>query len=83
MRRGSLKGYAGIINRVVKIAGVVKEHLISGTPETTFEQALRDNWPFEDHDAKSKLRIVTDKGVDVTKSTLSSHEGTVLVEFLE
>ena len=58
------------------------EHFISGTPETTFEQALRDNWPFEDRDIKSKLRIMTDDGKDVTKSTLLSHEGTVLVEFL-
>lgn len=58
------------------------EHFISGTPETTFGQALRDNWPFEDRDIKSKWRIVTDTGVDVTKSALSSHEGTVMVEFL-
>jgi hypothetical protein len=59
------------------------EYFISGTPETTFEQALRDNWPFQDRDIKTKLRIVTDKGEDVTKSTLLSHEGTVMVEFLE
>jgi hypothetical protein len=58
------------------------EYFISGTPETTFEQALLDNWPFEEHDSDSKFRIITDKGKDVTKSTLSSHEGTVLVEFL-
>jgi hypothetical protein len=58
------------------------EHFISGTPDTTFEEALRDNWPFEDRDSKSRLRIMTDKGVDITKSALSSHEGTVLVEFL-
>jgi len=83
VRRGSLKGYSGRINRVVKIKGDRVEHFIHGTPETTFEQALRNNWPFEDHDVKkSKLRLVTEKGVDVTKSTLSSHEGTVLVEFL-
>jgi hypothetical protein len=83
VRRGSLKGYSGRINRVVKIKGDRIEHFIHGTPETTFEQALRNNWPFEDHDVKkSKLRIVTETGEDVTKSTLSSHEGTVLVEFL-
>jgi hypothetical protein len=82
VRRGELKGYKGKITRVVKIAGARMEYFISGTPETTFEQALRDNWPFEDRDAKSKLKITTDKGKDVTKSTLLSHEGTVLVEFL-
>jgi hypothetical protein len=83
MRRGGLKGYSGRITRVVKLPGARTEHFINGTPETTFEQALRDNWPFEDHDAKkSKLRIVTDTGEDVTKSKLSSHEGTVMVEFL-
>jgi hypothetical protein len=59
------------------------EYSISDAPEIQFEQALRDNWPFEDHDTKkSKFRIVTDTGKDVTKSTRSSHEGTVLVEFL-
>ena len=82
MRRGGLKGYQGKITRVVKIAGARMEYFISGTPETTFEQALRDNWPFKDRDVKSKLKIMTDKGKDVTKSTLLSHEGTVLVEFL-
>ncbi|MHA2357086.1 MAG: hypothetical protein ACXADC_18090 [Candidatus Thorarchaeota archaeon] len=83
MRRGKLKGFKGTINRVVKIPEAGREFFISGTPETTFEQALRDNWPLEDKDIESKLRIVTDTGVDVTKSALSSHEGTVLVEFLE
>jgi hypothetical protein len=82
MRRGGLKGYSGIINRVVKIQGERMEYFIHGTPETTFEQALRNNWPFKDHDKKSKLKLVTKTGVDVTKSALSSHEGTVLVEFL-
>ena len=83
MRRGSLKGYSGRINRVVKKKDDRIEHFIHGTPKTTFEQALRDNWPFEGHDVKkSKFRIVTEKGDDVTKSTLISHEGTVLVEFL-
>ncbi|MHA1936400.1 MAG: hypothetical protein ACW97A_14090 [Candidatus Thorarchaeota archaeon] len=71
MRRGSLKGYGGKINRVIKIPEDRTEYFISGTPETTFEQALRDNWPFEDRDNDSKLRIVTDAGVDVTKRTLS------------
>jgi len=83
VRRGSLKGYGGRINRVVKIKGERMEYFIYGSPETTFEQALRDNWPFIGRDAKkSKLKIVTDKGADVTKSALSSHEGTVMVEFL-
>ena len=82
VRRGSLKGYGNRVNRVVKIPGARMEHFIYGTPETTFEQALRDNWPFKDRDIKSKWKIVTDKGVDVTKSALSSHEGTVMVEFL-
>jgi len=83
VRRGELKGYKGRITRVVKISEARMEHFISGTPETTFEQALRNNWPFVDHDIKkSKWRIVTDTGADVTKSVLSSHEGTVMVEFL-
>ncbi|TFG97154.1 hypothetical protein E4H12_09375 [Candidatus Thorarchaeota archaeon] len=82
MRRGSLKGYSGSINRVIKIKGERMEYFISGSPETTFEQAMRDNWPFEEHDSKSKFRIITDSGVDVTKSALSSHEGTVLIEFI-
>ena len=42
------------------------EYFIHGTPQTTFEQALRDNWPFVDRDIKSKLRIVTETGADVT-----------------
>ncbi len=82
MRRGSLKGYSGRVNRVVKIPRASVEHFIYGTPETTFGQALRNNWPFEDQGIKSKWRIVTEKGADVTNSALSSHEGTVLVEFL-
>lgn len=82
MRRGRLKGYKGSINRVDKIPEARMEHFISGTPETTFEETLRDDWPFEDKDIKSKWRIVSDRGEDVTKRALSSHEGTVLVEFL-
>jgi hypothetical protein len=58
------------------------EYFISGTPETTFGQALLDNWPFEERDSESKFRIVTPTEEDVTESTLLSHEGTVLVEFL-
>jgi len=82
VRRGSLKGYRGNINRVIKIKGERMEYFISGSPKTTFEQALRDNWPFEEHDSKSKFRLVTPTGEDVTKNALSSHEGTVLIEFL-
>jgi len=83
VRRGELKGYKGRITRVVKIPEARMEHFISGAPDTTFDQALRNNWPFADRDIKkSKWRIVTDKGADVTKSALSSHEGTVMVEFL-
>jgi hypothetical protein len=82
VRRGKLKGYGGKITRVVKISGARMEYFISGKPEATFEEALRDNWPFEDRDVKCKLRIMTEKGVDITKNALSSHEGTVFVEFL-
>ena len=82
MRRGELKGYKDKITRVVRIPGA-REYFISGKPESTFEKALRDNWPFEDHDIeKSKFRIMSDKGEDVTNHTLESHEGTVMVEFL-
>lgn len=84
MRRGSLKGYSGRINRVVKVPGARMEYFVYGKPETTFEEALRDNWPFDDHDVKkSKFRIMTATGEDVTKSELISHEGTVLVEFIQ
>ena len=82
MRRGSLNGYNGSINRVIKIKGKRMEYFISGSPETTFEEATQDNWPFEEYDSKSKFRIVTKKGVDVTKNALSSHAGTVLIEFI-
>jgi len=82
LRRGKLKGYKGKITRVIKIPGARMEYFISGTPETTFEEALRDNWPFEDRDIKCNFRIMTEQGVDITKNALSSHEGTVLVEFL-
>ncbi|MGY5879331.1 MAG: hypothetical protein RTV31_03725 [Candidatus Thorarchaeota archaeon] len=83
MRRGSLKGYHGSINRVVKIKGERMEYFIYGEPDMTFEQALRNSWPWEERDKKkTKVRIVSDTGEDVTESTLLSHEGTVLVEFL-
>ena len=83
MRRGSLKGYSGSINRVVKVKGERMEYFIYGGPDMTFEQALRNSWPWEERDKKkTKVRIVSDTGVDVTKSSLLSHEGTVLVEFL-
>jgi hypothetical protein len=83
MRRGSLKGYSGSINRVVKIKGERMEYFIHGSTETTFEQALRDSWPWENRDKKkTKIRIVSDTGEDVTKSSLLSHEGTVFVEFI-
>ena len=83
MRRGSLKGYDDSINRVVNIKGERMEYFISGPPEMTFEEALHDSWPWEDRDKKkTKVRIVSATGEDVTKSTLSSHEGTVFVEFL-
>ena len=77
----TMNGYSGRVNRVVKIPEARMEHFICGTPGTTFGQALRNNWPFKDHDIESKWRIVTEKGADVTNSALSSHEGTVLVEF--
>ena len=83
MRRGSLKGYSGNINRAVKIKGERREYFIHGLPDMTFEKALRDSWPWDDRDKKkTKIRIVSDTGEDVTKSTLLSHEGTVFVEFI-
>ena len=83
MRRGSLKGYSVSINRVVKIKGENMEYFIYGSPDITFEEALHDSWPWEERDKKkTKVRIVSDTGEDVTESTLLSHEGTVLVEFL-
>ncbi|MHA1137448.1 MAG: hypothetical protein ACTSSE_13265 [Candidatus Thorarchaeota archaeon] len=83
MKRRNLKGYSGTINRVIKLKGERMEYFIYGSPDMTFEQALYDNWPWEDRDKKkTKVRIVSDSGEDVTKRTLLSHEGTVLVEFL-
>ena len=52
MRRGNLKGYSGTINRVVKIRGERMEYFITGSPDMTFEQALRNNWPWEHRDKK-------------------------------
>ncbi len=82
MRRGSLKGFEGKINRVVRIKGAKMEYFISGVEDDTYEDAVRDSWPFENHKAKEKWRILSATGEDLTKSKLSSHAGTVIIEFL-
>ena len=59
------------------------EYFIYGSPDMTFEQALRNSWPWEKPDKKkTKVRIVSDTGEEITKTPLLNHEGTVLVEFL-
>ncbi|MDF1539859.1 MAG: hypothetical protein P1Q69_13245 [Candidatus Thorarchaeota archaeon] len=82
MRRGSLKGFKGEIQRVVKIKDTKKEYFITGKEDDTYEKALRDSWPFEEYDVKDKWRIVSSTGEDLTKSELSSHAGTVILEFI-
>ncbi len=83
MRRGSLKGFEGSITRVVKTKGSHREYFIKGEPDTSFKDALIESWPFIDHNDDEKWKIVTPSGEDITEKTLSSHEGTVIVEFLK
>ena len=59
------------------------EHFIYGSPDMTFEEALRESWPWEHYNKKkTKVRIMSATGEDVTNNTLLSHEGTMLVEFI-
>ncbi len=83
MRRGSLKGYIGEITRVVKIQGTKKEFFIKGKEESTYEEVLRNSWQLKDHDVNGNWRVLSASGDDLTKSKLSSYEGTVLLEFIE
>lgn len=82
MRRGSLKGFEGEITRVARVKGTKREYFIKGEEESTFEEAIRQSWPFKDHDVNSKWRVVSSSGEDLTKSKLSSHDRTVTIEFL-
>ncbi|MHA2425420.1 MAG: hypothetical protein ACXAEF_11580 [Candidatus Thorarchaeota archaeon] len=82
MRRGSLKGYQGKITRVVKILDTKKEFFISGHEDGTFEETIRESWPFEDRDVKDKWRVVSSSGEDLTKSKLGSHSDIVILEFI-
>ncbi len=82
MRRGSLKGFAGSINRVVKMKGTKDEFFIKGHEDSTFEEAIRDSWPFEKNDLKKKWKVVSESGEELTKSKLSSYDRTVIFEFV-
>ncbi len=82
MRRGSLKGFAGNVTRVIRLKDSKREYFIKGHDDTTFEEAVRQSWPFEDHDVHKKWRVVSSTGEDLTRSTLSSHERTVILEFV-
>lgn len=81
MRRGSLKGFDGSINRVVKIKGTKKEYFITGSEESTFEEVLQKVWPFEDHKMSEKWRVISSTGEDLTKTKFKDHSNTVIVEF--
>ncbi len=82
MRRGSLKGFDGTITRVVKIKGTKKEFFIEGKEEFTFEEAIRNSWPFEDHDVDEKWIVTSSSGEDLAGRTLMSYSNTVIVEFI-
>ncbi|MGY5853073.1 MAG: hypothetical protein RTU92_05860 [Candidatus Thorarchaeota archaeon] len=82
MRRGNLKGFEGMITRVVKMKESNREHFIKGLPDTSFGEALQNSWPFTDHKITESWKIVTPSGEDITEWKLSGHEGTVIVEFL-
>jgi hypothetical protein len=82
MRRGKLKGYSGAINRVVKMKDTKREYFITGEEDDTYEKAVKESWPFEEYDVDDKWRIVSSTGEDLTKSKLSSHAGTVILEFI-
>ncbi len=82
MRRGSLKGFEGEITRVAREKDTKHEFFIRGKEDTTFEEAIRESWPFKDHNIHSKWRVVSSSGEDLTKSKLSSYDRTVIIEFI-
>ncbi|MHA1961559.1 MAG: hypothetical protein ACW99U_15160 [Candidatus Thorarchaeota archaeon] len=76
-----VRGYEGIIYRVIKAPGDRNEHMIQGEPHRTFRDAVREAWPFDDCDVDGNWRILTKAGKDVTDMMLSSWEGTVEIVF--
>ena len=78
-----VRGYEGIVHRVLKAPGHRNEYFIEGKPESTFREVVRDIWPFDDHAVDSVWKLVTDSGEDVTDRALSSYEGIVEIEFAE
>lgn len=78
-----VRGYEGIVHRVLKAPGDRNEHFIEGKPESTFGEVVRDIWPFKDHDVDSGWKLVTTSGEDVTDRALSSYEDIVEIEFAE
>ncbi|MHA1576571.1 MAG: hypothetical protein ACTSU3_04350 [Candidatus Thorarchaeota archaeon] len=78
-----VRGYEGIVHRVLKAPGHRNEYFIEGKPESTFREVVRNIWPFADHDVDSSWKLMTISGEDVTDSGLYSYEGIVEIEFAE
>ena len=78
-----VRGYEGVVHRVLKAPGHRNEYFIEGEPESIFREVVRDFWPFEDQDVNGSWKLVTTSGEDVTDSSLSSYEGIVEIEFTE
>ena len=78
-----VRGYEGIVHRVLKAPGHRNEYFIKGKPESTFREVVRKIWPFDDHDVDSGWKLVTTSGEDVTDIALSSYEGIVEIEFTD
>lgn len=76
-----VRGYEGIVHRVLKAPGYRNEYFIQGKPESTFREAVRDIWPFDDRDVDSSWKLVTTSSEDVTDKSLSSYEGIVEIVF--
>ncbi|MHA1636817.1 MAG: hypothetical protein ACTSUB_02275 [Candidatus Thorarchaeota archaeon] len=77
----NVRGYEGILHRVLKAPGHRNEYFIQGEPETTFREVVRDIWPFDDQDVNNSWKLVTASGEDVTDRSLSSYEGIVEIVF--
>ena len=78
-----VRGYEGIVHRVLKAPGHRNEYFIEGEPESTFRDVVRDFWPFDDDDFQRHWKLLTTSGEDVTDESLSSYEGIVEIEFEE
>ncbi len=77
----NVRGYEGILHRVLKAPGHRNEYFIEGKPESTFREVVRDIWPFHDQDVNSSWKLVSTSSEDVTDRVLSSYEGIVEIVF--